>query len=73
MAKKTEKQIIGPDGASYPESIIDRQIVKTDRLVRKQIAQAEKLSALVKAFNESISSEVVDHLGLYPTIHQTKG
>lgn len=62
MAKKTEKQIIGPDGASYPESIIDRQIVKTDRLVRKQIAQAEKLSALVKAFNESISSEVVDHL-----------
>lgn len=60
MAKS--KKIMGPDGQEYPIGILDKQIVRSDALVKKGIAMAEKLSEIVEGYNQQITKLVMEYL-----------
>ena len=58
---KTNK-IMGPDGQEYPVSILDKQLVRSDTIVKKGISMAEKLSEIVAAYNQQITKLISEHL-----------
>lgn len=62
MPKKKVSTITGPGDAVYPIDIIDKQIVKRDQMVRRVIAEAEKVSNYVKQAKARIDYLVLEHL-----------
>lgn len=71
MSKKSKKNVIvGPEGTEYPVAIIDKQIVRRDRMVRKVIALAHKLSEYVQAVNLAVVNDVQGHLDKTAEAHR---
>lgn len=71
MAKKS-KYIVGPNGENYTRAMLNPQIVKTDDLVRKVVAQAEKLSEHVQKVQGAVTDLVVKHLDGVAEAHGEK-
>lgn len=60
--KKKTETIQGSNGQEYPVSLLDKQIVKREYLVRRVVSEAKRLSAYVAKKHEAIAQEIQDFL-----------
>ncbi len=60
--KKNEKVLVGSDGREYPTKILDKQIVKRDRMVTKLLKKAKDLNERIAKEKAKMVAEIEDYL-----------
>ena len=62
MPKRTMKVIKDAQGHEYPLSIIDKNIIQRDRVVKRLVSKAEKLSAKIAVEKDKMEKELNKYL-----------